>query len=103
MAITRLDILDELATLKICVGYKLNGELIKHIPASLKELAACEPIYEEFAGWQQDITNVRAYKDLPENAKRYLERLSEITQTPLGIVSVGPSREQTMIMCELFK
>ena len=103
LAITRLDILDELATLKICVGYKLNGELIKHIPASLKELAACEPIYEEFAGWQQDITNVRAYKDLPENAKRYLERLSEITQTPLGIVSVGPSREQTMIMCELFK
>lgn len=103
LAITRLDILDTLPTIKMCVGYKLNGERINYIPASLKELGRCTPIYEEFEGWMQDITTVRSYEELPTQAKVYLERLSEITKTPLGIVSVGPSREQTMIMCELFK
>lgn len=103
LAITRLDILDTLPTIKMCVGYELNGERINYIPASLKELGRCTPIYEEFEGWMQDITTVRSYEELPTQAKVYLERLSEITKTPLGIVSVGPSREQTMIMCELFK
>ena len=102
LAITRLDILDELPIIKMCVGYKLNGQKIDYIPASLNELAQCEPIYEEFEGWQEDITNVRKYKDLPKKAKKYLERLSKLTNTELGIVSVGPSREQTMIMCDIF-
>lgn len=103
LAITRLDILDTLPVIKMCVGYELAGERINYIPASLKELGRCKPIYEEFAGWMQDISTIRRYEDLPAQAKAYLERLSEITKTPLGIVSVGPSREQTMIMCELFQ
>lgn len=103
LAITRLDILDTLPVIKMCVGYELNGERINYIPASLKELGRCIPIYEEFEGWTQDITGARTYDDLPAQAKTYLERLSELVKTPLGIVSVGPSREQTMIMCDLFK
>lgn len=103
MAITRLDILDELATLKICVGYKYKGAVMDEFPASLKVLAEVEAIYEELPGWQSDTTNIRDYKDLPLNARRYLERLSEVADIKLGIVSVGPGREQTIIMHEIFE
>ncbi|AIF54074.1 adenylosuccinate synthase [Pelosinus sp. UFO1] len=103
MAITRLDILDELATLKICVGYKYKGAVMDEFPASLKVLAEVEAVYEELPGWQSDTTNIRNYKDLPLNARRYLERLSEVADIKLGIVSVGPGREQTIIMHEIFE
>jgi adenylosuccinate synthase len=101
LAITRLDILDDLSTIKLCVGYTLNGEKIDYIPASLKTLAECRPVYEEMPGWQEDITNARCYEDLPANARAYIERLSEIVGVPLGIISVGPGRKQTMILKEL--
>ncbi|GMB00103.1 adenylosuccinate synthase [Pelosinus sp. IPA-1] len=103
MAITRLDILDELATLKICVGYKYKGAVMDEFPASLKVLAEVEAVYEELPGWQSDTTSIRDYKDLPLNARRYLERLSEVADIKLGIVSVGPGREQTIIMHEIFE
>ncbi|MBC8015584.1 MAG: adenylosuccinate synthase [Sporomusaceae bacterium] len=103
MAITRLDILDAVKTLKICVAYKYNGEIIHEFPASLKVLAEVEPVYEEFAGWESDTTGIRIYADLPLNARLYLERLSEVVGTKLGIVSVGPGREQTIIMEDMFK
>ena len=102
MAITRLDILDDLATLKICTGYKYKGELIGEFPASLKVLDAVEPIFEELPGWKISTCGVRNYEDLPINARKYLERLSEVAEIPIGIVSVGPSREQTMILQPLF-
>lgn len=103
MAITRLDILDELETLKLCVGYKYKGAIMDEFPASLKVLAEVEPVYEELPGWQSDTTSIRNYKDLPLNARRYLERLSEVADIKLGIVSVGPGREQTIIMHEIFE
>ena len=102
IAVTRLDILDELPVIKMCVGYKLNGEEIKQIPASLKVLGQVEPIYEEFEGWMTDISGVRKYEDLPENCKKYLKRMSEVAGVEVGIVSVGPDREQTMILKKLF-
>lgn len=102
MAITRLDILDNLEKIQLCVGYKYKGELLDEYPASLKVLAEVEPIYEEFAGWQQCTCDVRKYEDLPLNARKYLERLSEIAEVKLGIVSVGPGREQTMVLHEMF-
>lgn len=102
MAITRLDILDELPTLKLCVGYKYKGELLDEFPASLKVLADVEPVFEEMPGWQCDTTEIRKYEDLPLNARRYLERLSEVAGIDLGIVSVGPGREQTIIMHDMF-
>ncbi|MPN35288.1 Adenylosuccinate synthetase [bioreactor metagenome] len=102
MAITRLDILDNLKTLKICVGYKYNGQILDEFPASLKVLDKVEPVYEEMPGWETDISSVRKYEDLPVNAKKYLERLSEVAGIKIGIVSVGPGREQTMILHEMF-
>ena len=102
LAVTRLDILDEMPVIKMCVGYKYNGEEIKQIPASLKVLAQVEPVYEEFEGWMTDISGVRKYEDLPENCKKYLKRMSEVAGVEVGIVSVGPDREQTMILKELF-
>lgn len=102
LAITRLDILDGLDSIKLCVGYLYNGEIIKEYPASLKVLSKVEPVYEEFAGWKTDTTKVRRYEDLPAAARAYLERLSEVTGVRLGIVSVGPNREETIIMEEMF-
>lgn len=102
MAITRLDILDKLKTLKIGVGYKYKGQILKEFPASLKVLSEVEPVYEEFEGWQTDISGVRNYADLPANARRYVERLSEVAGINIGIVSVGPGRDQTMILHEMF-
>lgn len=98
MAITRLDILDGLKTLKICTGYKVNGQVIKEFPASLKVLAQVEPIYEELPGWEETISGMRSYYELPANCRRYIERLSEVTGIAIGIVSVGPRRDQTMIL-----
>lgn len=103
MAITRLDILDKLKTLKICVGYQYKGRQLNEFPASLKVLSEVEPVYEEFEGWQTDISGIRSYADLPANARRYVERLSEVTGIKIGIVSVGPGRNQTMILHEMFQ
>lgn len=102
MAITRLDVLDKLKTLKMCVGYRYNGKLLNELPASLKVLAQVEPVYEEFPGWETDITGIRNYEDLPENARRYVERLSNVTGVKIGIISVGPSRDQTIILDNIF-
>ena len=100
MAITRLDILDGFDEIKMCVGYKYKGERLNEIPASLKVLAEVEPIYETFKGWKQDISGIREYKKLPEEARVYLERLEEVSGIALGIVSVGPNRDQTIILAD---
>ena len=98
MAVTRLDILDGFDEIKICTGYQHKGELLKGVPASLNVLAEVEPVYETFPGWKTDISGIRSYSDLPEKARKYLERMAEITGIALGIVSVGPSREQTIVL-----
>ena len=101
MAVTRLDILDSFDEIKMCVGYKLDGKLIREIPASLKVLARVEPVYETFEGWRTPISDIRSYDELPSNAKKYLERMSEVTGIGLGIVSVGPNRDQTIVLKEI--
>ena len=102
MAVTRLDILDGFDEIKMCTAYKIDGQIINEIPASLKVLAQVEPVYETFAGWKTDISNVRRYEDLPANARRYLERMAEVTGIALGIVSVGPNRDQTIVLADIF-
>ncbi|MDU4961259.1 MAG: adenylosuccinate synthase [Sporomusaceae bacterium] len=102
MAITRLDILDNMKTLKICTGYKYQGKLLKEFPASLKVLAQVEPVYQEFEGWQQPISGIKRYEDLPVNARRYVEGLSEAAGIKIGLVSVGPGRDQTIVLKEMF-
>ena len=100
MAVTRLDILDNFEEIKMCVAYKYKGEILNEIPASLKVLAEVEPVYETFAGWNTDISKIRKYEDLPENAKKYLERMAEVTGIKLGIVSVGPNRDETIVIAK---
>ena len=98
LAITRLDILDELDEIKICTHYLHNGVRIENFPGSLEILDACEPVYETFPGWKVPTSGIRRWGDLPENATRYLLRISELTRTPISIVSVGPDREETIIV-----
>ncbi len=101
LAITRLDILDQMPRIKMCVGYKIGDEVLKRIPASLNVLAKVTPVFEEFEGWMTDISGIREYDKLPENAKKYLQRISEVAGVELGIVSVGPNREQTIVLKDL--
>jgi adenylosuccinate synthase len=95
-AVTRLDILDVLPKLKICVGYSLDGKEIDYFPASVAALGRCKPIYEELSGWQTDTTNIRSYGKLPLPARRYLDRLSDLSRCPINFVCVGPGRDQTI-------
>ena len=100
MAITRLDILDGFDEIKMCVNYKYNGEILNEMPASLKVLAKVEPVYETFEGWNTDISKIRSYDELPENAKNYIKRMAEVTNINIGIVSVGPNRDQTIVVAK---
>ena len=102
IAITRLDILDELDKLKICVAYKYNGEILEGYPADLDILSKVEPVYEEFEGWKTSTRDIREYDKLPENAKKYLNRLSEVIETDISIVSVGAGRDETIIVKKIF-
>ncbi len=102
LAITRLDILDGLQTIKICTGYRYKGKLLKEYPASLEVLEHVEPVYEEMPGWRTPISSCRQYEDLPAAARAYVERISALVGVPLGIVSVGPNREQTIILQDIF-
>jgi adenylosuccinate synthase len=103
LVITKLDVLDGLKELKICTGYDHNDENIRDFPASLKILAACKPVYEVLPGWSENISDIRRLEDLPENAKQYLDRIEELTETPIDMVSVGPGREETIIINNPFK
>lgn len=96
LCVTKIDTLAGLEKLKICVGYKFNDKVIDYFPASLDDLAKCEPIYEEFDGWSEEVANARSYDEFPENAKKYLTRIEELTGTKISIVGVGPRRDQTI-------
>ncbi|MDR7074063.1 adenylosuccinate synthase [Fictibacillus barbaricus] len=102
LSLNSIDVLTGIETLKICVAYKYQGELIKEFPASLKVLAQCEPVFEEMPGWTEDITGVKDLSELPENARHYVERISQVTGIPLSIFSVGPDRNQTNMVRGVF-
>ena len=95
-AITRLDILDAIPRLKICVGYKLNDRIIDYFPASVTDLSKCQPVYDELDGWQTPITDIRQFEQLPVEARQYVSRLEELTSCPVNLICVGPRREQTI-------
>ena len=98
ITITKLDVLDSLESINICTAYEYQGKTMDTFPANLKVLAECKPIYETLPGWQEDITGIRTFADLPDNTQRYLKRVEELTGTPVQIVSVGPGRSQTIIV-----
>jgi adenylosuccinate synthase len=94
--ITRLDVLDAIPSLKICIGYELNGKKIDSFPASATMLEKCQPVYEELPGWQTPISDIRDFKELPLQAQQYLSRLEELAACPISVISVGERREQTI-------
>ena len=102
IALTRLDILDTFPEIKICTGYRHNGKLLNEFPASLKVLGEVEPVYETLPGWNTDTSGIREYDQLPPNCRRYVERIGELAKTRIGIVSVGPDRDQTIVLEPMF-
>ncbi len=98
LAITKLDVLGGLEQLKICTGYEYKGNRLNEFPASLKVLAECTPLYEILPGWSEDISTIRQFGDLPQTTKTYLKRVEELTETPIQIVSVGPGRDETIVL-----
>lgn len=103
LSLNSIDVLTGIPTLKICTAYRLGDEIITEYPANLRTLAKCEPIYEELPGWDEDITAVRTLDELPENARHYLERVSQLTGIPLSIFSVGPDRTQTNVVKSVWR
>jgi adenylosuccinate synthase len=96
IALTRLDILDTLPSIKICTAYELDGKKTHQFPASIASLERCKPVYEEMPGWQTDIANIREFSRLPEAARKYVARLEDLIGCPITLVSVGPGREQSI-------
>ncbi len=97
IAINKIDTMSDIGTLKICVGYKLNGKVINEFPPSLEELALCEPVYEEMPGWEGDVSKCKSYDELPENAKHYIERIEQLVDCKISMVGVGPNRTQNLL------
>jgi adenylosuccinate synthase len=102
MCITKLDVLDELQTVRLCTGYRYGGALTDILPFGAEAVAGCEPVYEEFPGWRQSTFGIRDWAQLPAAARSYLTRLSEVTGVPIAMVSTGPDREQTILMSHPF-
>lgn len=96
----KLDVLDRVPAIKICTGYRLNGEIIKAPPATVAQQQECEPVYEEMPGWMKDTTGITKAEDLPIEARHYISRLEEVIGTPIIAVSVGPKRGQTIHLRE---
>ena len=97
-----LDVLTGFDKIKICTAYKMGDKIVNNFPASLEDLAKCEPVYEELDGWHEDITKVEKFEDLPENAKKYIARIEELIGVNVDLVSVGPNRTQTIIRKNIF-
>ncbi|NJD37865.1 MAG: adenylosuccinate synthase [Geobacter sp.] len=96
IALTKLDVLSDFDTIKVCTGYTFEGQALETLPARLETFENCVPVYEELPGWKTDITGVRSFDQLPENAQKYVRRLEELSGCPIVMVSVGPRRDQTI-------
>ena len=96
MAITKLDVLNNFEKIKVCVGYRLNGKVIHHVPSNLEMLQSSEPVYEEVNGWDTEIKGARNFSDLPYHAQRYIRRIEELINTKITMISVGPERNETI-------
>lgn len=97
IALNKIDTLSDIGTLKICVGYNKNGEFTDEFPPSLEELELCEPVYEEMPGWEGDVSSCKSYDELPENAKKYIERIEQLIGCKVSMVGVGPERTQNLM------
>ena len=103
ICITKLDVLDGLDTIRLCVGYRHDGKECLALPMEADTLSQCEPVYEEMPGWKESTVGVKCYEDLPANAKAYLKRIEEIIEVPIDIISTGPDRAETIILRHPFE
>ena len=102
LCVTKLDVLDGLETVRICVGYEIDGEPIKGVPVLVDRFAECQPVYEDMPGWSESTVGVTSFDALPTNARDYLARIEELVDTPIDIISTGPDREQTIVKTHPF-
>ena len=103
IALTKLDVLDGLPTLKICVGYKIGDKVVDYLPAGMRDQAAAEPIYEEMEGWSESTAGARSFKDLNANAIKYVRRVEELIGAPVALLSTSPERDDTILMRDPFE
>ena len=94
-AITKLDVLDEMDVIRVCVAYECDGKRYETVPASLSVLERCQPVYKDFPGWMTPTSGIKSYDELPAKAKAYVQALCDITGVPMGVLSVSPQREST--------
>jgi len=102
IAVTKLDVLSGLKKIKICVAYNHNGKKIDDFTTKLDVLENCEPVYEEMDGWDEDLAKMTKYEQLPSNARKYIKRIEELAKAPISIISIGPGREQTIVLRKEF-
>ncbi len=98
LALTKLDILSNISEIPVCTGYRLDDRLLRHFPSDLETLSNCEPEYVNLPGWDEDISNARLWADLPVNAQKYVEFISDLIGIPIKLISVGPGREQIVTL-----
>ena len=103
IALTKIDVLDGLETVKICTGYRLRGNVYDYLPSHAADQAACEPIYEEMEGWQGSTAGARSFADLPAQAIKYIQRIQELIECPVALVSTSPERDDTILMRDPFE
>jgi adenylosuccinate synthase len=98
LCITKLDVLDGSPTVQLCTGYRYRDRTVDILPFGADQVAHCEPVYQEFAGWAESTFGVRRWSDLPEGAQKYLDKLSELAGVPIDLISTGPERDQTIVL-----
>ncbi len=103
LVLTKLDVLDEFDTIRLCVGYRYNGEILKKPPFDQRLLSQYEPIYEDLPGWKSSTHGITQLKDMPQNAKNYIQRIEELLELPIVMISTGPERDHTIILKDPFK
>ncbi|HXF55033.1 MAG TPA: adenylosuccinate synthetase, partial [Hyphomicrobiaceae bacterium] len=103
IALTKLDVLDGLSELKVCIGYRLDGERIERLPAGHNAQARVEPIYETFSGWSQSTRGARSWAELPAEAVKYVRHIEELIERPVTLLSTSPEREDTILMKDPFE
>jgi adenylosuccinate synthase len=102
LALTKLDVLDDLENIKVCVGYQINGKKNDHLPALAEDLECVSPIYETLPGWKQSTKDVATFEDLPQNAKNYIRYIETVCGIPVSMLSIGPQRDKTIIFKDVF-
>ena len=98
LAITKLDVLDKLNEIQVCTGYTIDGQSIEDLPVQIRDFEKVKPVFETLPGWNSDTSGAQSWADLPATAKRYLERLAELSGAPIALVSVGPRRDQAIFL-----